>query len=296
MFMIVPPSRGTPFSNEKVIVKEAEYRAGWIYLEKSENGITSGLGDFVQFWSMRIWLVSQSDPEWFKYNVEYSDLHFIHPIFCPKGSLQISHRSVTKSPALTTPTLTFEANTTQGLTTNIFWMNSTLLTHNLGDLHFSVPYSEEFIDYSPWRSNQSHGTGITYYIAYTEQWIPLLNFSSGYNSASRRVRFNAIATRTIPNGSLKCGFALIYNQITGLLEDFGFNYAKTWQAGGTTYKNTIRGDVSLQEVNFTEITINRTNTSSSSTAISSQETIFEILLTVTLIAWIGSKKRYRRKK
>ena len=168
----------------------------------------------------------------------------------------MSWQSVTRNTSHGTQSLTFLANTSKGTTTNLLWLNTSVLTCESGDKWFLVPYSESFIQYSPWRANQSKTSPIEIEMRPIEPWTPLLNFSSVSNSASQTARFRAIARTTMFNSSIKCGFELRYNMTTGLLERLDFEFAKTWNESGVACENMVWGDIWLNDVNFTEVKFN----------------------------------------
>lgn len=243
-------------NNKSVIIQEAEYKASWICAEEILNNTTVGYGDIPHFWIARLRLISQSDPVWLQYNIEYEDLMHNPPIFNPAGLLWISRLSITSNPTQITRFLTFQSKTSEGLSTNFLWLNSSLLSNISNILSFSVPYSEGFIHYSPWRVNQTKIYSIEEYVGCTEPWTPLLNFSSD-NYTSKQVRFRAIARTTMINSILKCGFDLCYNKTTGLLESLDFEFVKAWNERGVTYENMVWGDIRLNDVNFTELNFSR---------------------------------------
>ncbi|MFX1285209.1 MAG: hypothetical protein ACFFB5_16270, partial [Promethearchaeota archaeon] len=222
-----------------------EYQAGTIFTEEYENGTQFGCGDIIQFHTARVRLVSHSYSEWLHYTIKYTELWHT-PLFVPEGQLRVTWQSVPRNTSNGTPFLTFLANTTKGITTNLLWLNSSVLSSNSTEKWFLVPYSESFIQYSPWRAN----------------WTPLLNFSSGSNPASHTVRFKALARTTMLNSSRKCGFELRYNKTTGLLTHLDFKFEKTWNESGVTLENRMRGDIWLNDVNYTEVYFTRHTSSS----------------------------------
>jgi hypothetical protein len=243
---------GLDGNNKALIIQEAEYQAGTIFTESLWNGTQFGLGDIIQFHLARVKLVSYSYSEWLHYSIEYTELWHT-PLFVPEGQLQVIWQSVPRNTSSGTPFLTFLANTTKGITTNLLWVNSSVLSSDSTEKWFLVPYSESFIQYSPWRTHQSKTSLIEPLMRPTEPWTPLLNFSSGSNSTSPTVRFKALVRTTMFNSSIKCGFELRYNKTTGLLTHLDFEFEKTWNESGVAWENRVWGDIWLNDVNYTEV-------------------------------------------
>ncbi|MFX1285499.1 MAG: hypothetical protein ACFFB5_17810 [Promethearchaeota archaeon] len=64
------------------------------------------------------------------------------------------------------------------------------------------------------------------------------------------------------NSIIKCGFELRYNKTTGLLTHLDFKFTETWNETGVACENRIRGDIWLNDVNYTDVYFTRHTSSS----------------------------------